>query len=122
MPIRKKEHTACQVCSLASKARSPGLLPARSRGILRIRRLSAILIFATVAIHLVSNRIHLLRVFGGIRRVVIVVCGRLGAVLGFHVHFVMYSPATGGGKETQYHAFEDTWGVLQIVVKASEAF
>jgi hypothetical protein len=112
MPIReKREHTACQVGSLASKARSPGLLPARSRGILRIRSLSSILILATVTVHL---GVHLFGMFGSIRRVAIVVCGRLGAVLGFHVHFVMYSPATGGGSESRYHALEDTDGFYKL--------
>lgn len=84
--------------SLAGKACPPGLLPARSRRILRVRSFSAILGFDTVAVRLISNRIHLFRVFGGISGIAIAttwVCGRLGAVLGFHVHFVMYSPRHG---------------------------
>lgn len=123
---RQQEHTACQVSSLAGKARSPGLLPARSRGIFRIRSFSAILGFDTVTVRLISDRIHLFRVFSGIGGIAIAttwVCGRLGAVLGFHVHFVMYSPRHGRGRQgNSVSRVQGTREVLQIWSKPRGPF
>lgn len=86
-------HTASQMSSLTCKARSPGLLPPRSRGILGVGGFPTVL-GLPITIELVLAGAHLLRVLGGIGGIAIAVTNHRGAGLDLCAHFGMY-PESG---------------------------